>query len=642
MRAARLIPRSSLTRLLASSAFAALIAAQPDCALAETKSYRLSELNGLNGFRIRGEIAGDLSGTSVASGDINGDGFSDLIIGAPEADPSGASSGATYVIFGKEKGAPKDVNLFNLNGLNGFRVAGEIAGDRSGGSVSAGDINGDGFDDLIIGAAGADPNGEGSGATYVLFGAAGGFPAQVKLSDLDGTNGFKINGEEVGDLSGTRVSRAGDLNGDGFEDLLITARPSGDPTIYLIFGAANFLAQLELSSLDPATGRKWEFNSGDGCSGGNVAPAGDVNGDGFDDAIIQHCYDGGYGAKVFTDVLLGGSSGPSDGLFFSRHGEAWPAGDFNGDGFDDLTIGNITTNFVVFGADPPTGNTAFGIRGFVSAGSTGDMNGDGLDDLLVGSGNAGYVIYGKATGPYPHLDLLEFESDIGFSLLPEFVDDALGRSISAGDFNGDGFDDLMIGAPLADPNGSSSGATYVFYGTPTVAINKIGTDGDELLIGGPLADFINGEGGNDRITGKAGSDFLLGGDSDDLVNGAQGDDVLRGQNGRDVLTGGPGADRFSYTKAADTLPCPLCDVITDFEPGKDKIDLRRIDGRKGAGNQAFTFLGTGRFTGAGGELRYHQFGGNTIVSGDIDGDKQPDIQIKLTGQFALSKSDFRL
>ncbi|MFL5260183.1 MAG: M10 family metallopeptidase C-terminal domain-containing protein [Hyphomicrobiales bacterium] len=639
MRAARLIPRSTLTFLLASSAFAGLIAAQPDCALAEIKSYRLSELNGLNGFRIKGETAGDLSGTSVASGDINGDGFSDVIIGAPEADPSGASSGATYVFFGKAKGAPKDVNLFNLNGLNGFSVAGEIAGDRSGGSVSAGDINGDGFDDLIIGAAG-DPNGDGSGATYVVFGAAGGFRAQVNLSTLNGTNGFKINGEAAGDRSGTRVSRAGDLNGDGFEDLLITAQ--WKPVIYLIFGGGDFPAQMELSSLDPAAGRKFEFDTGEGCRSQDVAPVGDVNGDGFDDAVIQHCYNTGYGGKLYSDLLLGAPNPPSGTLVFGPHARVRPAGDFNGDGFDDLTVLRYDNNLVVFGADPPATTPVFGFRGLTTGASTGDMNGDGLDDLLLGSGNAGYVIYGKATGPYPHLDLLDLERDRGFSVLPESSDDALGRSISAGDFNGDGFDDLMIGAPLADPNGSSSGATYVFYGTPTVAVNKIGTDADELLIGGPLADFINGEGGNDRITGKAGSDFLLGGDGDDLVNGAQGDDLLRGQNGRDVLTGGPGADRFSYTKATDTLPCPLCDVITDFEPGKDKIDLRRIDARKGAGNQAFTFLGTKRFTGAGGELRYHQFGGITIVSGDIDGDKQPDIQVKLIGQFALSKSDLRL
>jgi hypothetical protein len=84
----------------------------------------------------------------------------------------------------------------------------------------AGDVNGDGFGDLIIGASRADPNGSGSGASYVIFGAVGGFATNLNLSTLDGTNGFKLSGVAAGNYSGFSVSAAGDFNGDGFDDLI--------------------------------------------------------------------------------------------------------------------------------------------------------------------------------------------------------------------------------------------------------------------------------------------------------------------------------------------------------------------------------------------------------------------------------------
>ena len=98
---------------------------------------------------------------------------------------------------GRREALPPNIELSDLDGTNGFQISGEAADDCSGWSVaSAGDVNGDGFDDLIVGAHGADPNGSDSGASYVVFGQAGGFAAEIELSDLDGTNGFQISGEE--------------------------------------------------------------------------------------------------------------------------------------------------------------------------------------------------------------------------------------------------------------------------------------------------------------------------------------------------------------------------------------------------------------------------------------------------------------
>ena len=168
----------------------------------------------------------DYSGVSVASaGDVNGDGFADLIVGAPGADPHGSDSGASYVVFGKAAGFGANLDLSTLDGANGFKLSGVAADDCSGSSVaSAGDVNGDGFADLIVGAPGADPHGANSGASYVVFGKAAGFGANLDLSTLDGANGFKLSGVAAGDRSGCSVASAGDVNGDGFADLIVGAR----------------------------------------------------------------------------------------------------------------------------------------------------------------------------------------------------------------------------------------------------------------------------------------------------------------------------------------------------------------------------------------------------------------------------------
>src|SRR5215831_5988536 len=146
----------------------------------------LSSLNGSTGFQINGEAAGNYAGLSVSSvGDINGDGFADIIIGAPTAAPNGTYSGASYVIFGKASGFSSTLELSSLDGSNGFEINGEAVNGDAGYSVSgAGDVNGDGFADILIGAPFLSPNGSYSGASYVVFGKASGFSANLELSSL--------------------------------------------------------------------------------------------------------------------------------------------------------------------------------------------------------------------------------------------------------------------------------------------------------------------------------------------------------------------------------------------------------------------------------------------------------------------------
>ncbi len=179
-------------------------------------SFELSSLNGTNGFVCNGINAYDFSGRCVSfAGDVNADGFDDLIIGAAIS---------SYVVYGAaDAGSGGTLDLSSLNGTNGFVCNGIIAAGRT--VSSAGDVNGDGTSDLIIGAYKAHPGGKTyAGETYIVFGAAGvGSGGTVDLSTLNGTNGFVLNGIDEGDRSGKSVSSAGDVNGDGIGDLIISA-----------------------------------------------------------------------------------------------------------------------------------------------------------------------------------------------------------------------------------------------------------------------------------------------------------------------------------------------------------------------------------------------------------------------------------
>jgi len=158
-----------------------------------------------------------------------------------------------------------------------------------------------------------------------------------------------------------------------------------------------------------------------------------------------------------------------------------------------------------------------------------------------------------------------------------------------------------------------------------------GGSGNDTVSSGAGDDTLNGGNGNDRLLGVAGNDLLLGGAGRDTLGGGDGNDSLTGGSGRDLLTGGVGADHFIFKGLEDSTANTQRDHIVDFAQGTDLIDVSGIDGKAGvSGNQAFHFI-TGAFTGAKGELHAVTAGANSIVRGDVDGDKQADFNILVGG-----------
>ncbi|NOQ54802.1 MAG: hypothetical protein GQ558_09390, partial [Thermoplasmata archaeon] len=482
-----------------------------------------------------GESVSDLSAHSVAVvGDVNGDGFDDILIAAYKNGDGGSGTGQTYLYFGKRDGWESDINLSNANAS----FWGEDANDFSGNAIAgAGDVNGDGYDDFLIGAFWNNEGGTHAGQTYLILGKASGWSMDTDLSNADAS----FIGEQAGDESGWSVAGAGDVNGDGCDDIIIGALYNDEGfseyeknigQTYLIFGKrSGWTMDTDLSSSDASFRGK---RSVDRC-GQSIAGAGDVDGDGYDDIIISTFLKTLNGTAVGHSYLIfGKASGWSMDTNVSNASASYfgevnsekdclsvaGAGDVNGDGFDDILIGywdndeggnDAGQTYLVLGkasgwskdtnlstADASFwGEAALDEAGRSIAGA-GDINGDGYDDFLIGASGVNtssyragktYVILGKASGW--SMDTNLSMSDITF--LGENVNDESGWSVAgAGDVNGDGLDDILIGA---HHNFATRGRTYlVFYhdgAPPRIEMDSTGmvaTTGDLFTFNTTVSD----------------------------------------------------------------------------------------------------------------------------------------------------------
>ncbi len=371
-------------------------------------------LDGTNGFSIA-TAATSLSG----GGDINNDGIADIIIGNANASPNGQTgSGITYVIFGSTRAFPAVIQPASLNASNGFAIVGVNSQDRSGQSVGdAGDFNNDGFDDILIGAPNKTQNSSAEvGEAYLVLGSDQ-HPAVISLADIDGSNGFVFKGNNIQDSAGASVSRIGDLNHDGIEDIAIGAPgkgPFGSPSnypgeIYIVFGG-NFVGERVLVR---------EYLNG---SNGFIAR-------GIRGGVIPI----EEGQAIWGD--LAGTSLDT-------------AGDFNHDGIDDLMIGASHTIkspsrkgagqvYIIYGSTGAfpqrlllrdlDGANGFRIDGTgtvdyfgVYVRQAGDFNADGRDDIIIGASGQGesYIIYSRDSGirfsPAPSLPINSTVVSSGF------------------------------------------------------------------------------------------------------------------------------------------------------------------------------------------------------------------------------------
>jgi len=460
---------------------------------------KLADLNGTNGFRLSADQG--FAGWSVsAAGDLNGDGYSDVVIGAPLHDPGQA--GSSFVVFGHGGAFPADIDLSTLNGATGFRIDGNHADDRTGISVaSAGDVNGDGYQDLIVGAYGPDPHGYPTGgSSYIVFGHAGGFDPVLQLANLNGANGFRIDGAAPEQDAGISVSSAGDINGDGIDDLIVGADLATNNNAFrsgaafVVFGHNGaFNPILAVDKLDGTNGFEIGGSKSNSYTGASVSVAGDINGDGF------------------ADVIVAGRDADSTGVVFGH------AGGFS----SKLDLGHLFSTEGVHFTGGPTDTQG---QGTWNVSSAGDVNGDGYDDLLIGvpgtspdgKANAGqvYVVFGQSSFSAPvDLDHLTgvtgFKAATGFKIDGLEAHDHIGSGVAgAGDLNGDGFDDIIIGA---DGSKGGQGGGYVVYGGNFTGSDIIlggfgGTAADETFVGNALGDEMHGGGGRDSFSAGAGDD----------------------------------------------------------------------------------------------------------------------------------------
>ena len=442
------------------------------------------------------------------AGDVNGDGYGDVIVGGYGYDNGEADEGRAYVFLGSG-----DKPLMT----SGWTAAGPAGSFFGVEARSAGDVNGDGYSDVIVGAY-WDANGEPTeGRAYLYLGSPAGpaiFPSWTGESN------------NASAQFGYSVASAGDVNGDGYGDVIIGAPTHHNPDIEE--GRASvYLGSATGLGLVPA----WtaEGNQVSALFGHSVASAGDVNGDGFGDVIVgARFYDNGQTKEGRAYVYLGSASGLSSSPVWTAESDqadaefgrsVAAAGDVNRDGFGDVivsasyydvTMGDNAGKAYLYAGGPsgpsatPSWTDDGNNRGasFLGAqvASAGDVNGDGYSDVIVGASSTGFafVYSGSSTG---------LSTTPSFTLTETSDEEFGGRVASAGDVNGDGYDDVIVGARLHSSGEVWEGAAYLYLGSAsgivTTAAWQVESNSASAQMGNSVASAgdANGDGFADLLVG---------------------------------------------------------------------------------------------------------------------------------------------
>ncbi|MGD8497160.1 MAG: Ig-like domain-containing protein [Gemmatimonadales bacterium] len=489
------------------------------------------------GTSVGGENAEDNAGFSAAAvGDVNDDGVADLLVGAPNVDVGAvADAGQARLIFGSTDLQSSGPTILDLD------YQGDTAQTFVGKSVAAaGDPNNDMIPDFLVGAPDSDVAGVDSGEVFLVFGDPGLLPLAGTDLDLAGAPacgaqtlcGVRFTGAVAGELAGFSVAAAGDVNDDGVDDVLIGA-PGASPAgrdgagqVYLIYGPLS-PGTIDLSTVGGTTpGLIFHGEDAGHRLGESVAPWPD-DADGIDDILL--------GAPGATALDFNGTQIDEAGYLYAIYG-----GTANLD--DSASPGVIETSRVANdGADEVLGVVVIGTdpNGRIGRSVTGefDYDGDGVFDLMLAGNGIAFALPGD--GPKSRSGVTTTKQkdlpgggllrDVSAPSIGDFfgavtihagADGAIGALdvASGGDVNNDGYDDLLIGAPSADPGGLvDAGRLYILFGRPVfptgeIALSDVGTTEPGLVVDGAEAGDqlgsavsggvdLNGDGVDDALVG---------------------------------------------------------------------------------------------------------------------------------------------